>query len=169
MRNNRCVACGEIIPEGRQVCPTCETRVEKKSRAQAFLERVEMIDTIIENKLIEQRQWKELALSITANMDGDRVQSSGSQSKMADAVAKCVDMEGEIVEAVDRLIAEKQKVVKIIEKLYSPTEYKILHMRYIQHISLSDIADRLRREYTWVTTTHGRALKSVQNILDKRL
>lgn len=21
---NRCVCCGEIIPEGRQVCPTCE-------------------------------------------------------------------------------------------------------------------------------------------------
>ncbi len=24
MNNNRCVCCGEIIPEGRQVCPTCE-------------------------------------------------------------------------------------------------------------------------------------------------
>lgn len=24
MNNNRCVACGAIIPEGRQVCPNCE-------------------------------------------------------------------------------------------------------------------------------------------------
>lgn len=140
--------------------------MESKSKAQKMLERVEMLDTIIENKLIEQRQWKELALSITANMGGERVQSSGSQSKMADAVAKCIDMEEEIAVAVDNLIAEKQKVVRTIEQLYSPTEYKILHMRYIQHISLTDIADKLRREYTWVTTTHGRALKSVQNILD---
>ena len=23
---NRCVCCGEIIPEGRQVCPTCEDK-----------------------------------------------------------------------------------------------------------------------------------------------
>lgn len=22
---NRCVCCGEIIPEGRQVCPSCES------------------------------------------------------------------------------------------------------------------------------------------------
>lgn len=141
--------------------------MEKKSKAQVILERVEMVDTIIENKLIEQRQWKELALSITANMGGEKVKSSGSQSKMADAVIKCIAMEDEISEMVDRLIAEKQKTVQTIEKLYSPTEYKILHMRYIQYISLSDIADKLNREYTWVTTTHGRALKHLQNILDK--
>jgi len=22
--NNRCVCCGELIPEGRQVCPSCD-------------------------------------------------------------------------------------------------------------------------------------------------
>lgn len=26
MAENRCVCCGEIVPEGRQVCPTCEAR-----------------------------------------------------------------------------------------------------------------------------------------------
>ena len=142
--------------------------MEKKSKAQVFLERVEKLDTIIENKLIEQRQWKELAYSITANMDGERVQSSGAKSKMAVAVERCVDMEGEIAEAVEKLIAEKQKVVKTIEALYSPTEYKILHLRYIQHIRLKDIAEMLNREYSWVTTTHGRALKSVQGLLDRK-
>ena len=24
--DNRCVCCGEIIPEGRQVCPMCEKK-----------------------------------------------------------------------------------------------------------------------------------------------
>ena len=141
--------------------------MEKKSKAQKFLERVEMIDTIVENKLTEQRQWQDLALSITANMSGEKVQSSSkSTSKMADAVINCIAMESEIAEAVDKLITEKRKVIQTIESLYSPTEYKILHMRYIQHISLTDIADKLNKEYTWVTTTHGRALKSVQNILE---
>ena len=143
--------------------------MEKKSKAQKFLERVEMIDTIVENKLTEQRQWQDLALSITANMSGEKVQSSSkSTSKMADAVINCIAMESEIAEAVDKLITEKRKVIQTIESLYSPTEYKILHMRYIQHISLTDIADKLNKEYTWVTTTHGRALKSVQNIIEKK-
>lgn len=140
--------------------------MKKKSGAQVFLERVEIIDTIIENKLIEQRQWKDLAVSISANMGGERVQSSRPVSKMADAVIKCVAMEDEIAEAVDRLIAEKRKATQVLEKLYSPTEYRILHMRYIQYIGLSDIARKLGKDYTWVSTTHGRALKSVQKILD---
>jgi DNA-directed RNA polymerase specialized sigma24 family protein len=141
--------------------------VEKKSKAQIYLERVEKIDTIVKNKLIEQRQWRELAMSISANMEGERVQSSSPKSKLENAVVNCVAMEDEIAEAVDKLIAEKKKIVNTIEKLYSPTEYKILHMRYIQYISLSDIADRLDKEYTWVTTTHGRALKNVQKMIER--
>lgn len=143
--------------------------MEKKSKAQIYLEKVEMLDTIIENKLIEQKQWHELALSITANMDGEKVQSSGgSQSRMADAVINCIAMEDEIADAVNKLIAEKREVTQTIEKLYSPTEYKILHKRYIQHISLSDIADMMGRPYNWVTTTHGRALKNVQRLLERK-
>lgn len=141
--------------------------LKKKTKAQVFLERVEMLDAVVENKLIEQRQWKDLALNITANMGGDRVQSTASKSKMADAIEKCILMEDEIADAVDKLIEEKQSIVNTIEKLYSPMEYKILHMRYIQHISLKDIADKLNRDYSWVTTTHGRALKHIQNILDR--
>lgn len=140
----------------------------KKSKAQIFLEQVENIDVIIENKLIEQGQWKDLALSITANMIGERVQSSGSKSRMEDAAIKCMAMEKEIDLSIDKLISKKRNVVRTIEKLYSPIEYKILHMRYIQHISLMGISEKLKKDYTWVTTTHGRALKNVQKIIDKK-
>lgn len=136
-------------------------------KAETFLKRVEMIDTVLENKLIEQQQWRSIATSITANMGGEKVQSSSPKSKLENAVVNCVAMEDEICEQVDKLIDEKRKVTKVLEALYSPTEYKILHMRYIQYISLSDIADRLNREYSWVTTTHGRALKNVQKILER--
>ena len=142
--------------------------MKKKSKAQIFLEQVEMLDTIIENKLIEQRQWRDLALNITANMDGERVQSSGTKSKMAEAIDRCIDIEREIADAVNALVEKKQEIVRILEKVNSPTGYRILHMRYIQQIDLSDIADKLNKEYSWVTTTHGRALKSVQNILQEK-
>lgn len=141
--------------------------MRKKSEAQQYLEQVEMIDSIIKNKLIEQRQWMDIALGITANMGGERVQSSGSKSKMADAVEKCVDMESEIDRLVDKLIDTKKDVIKTIEKLNSPIEYNLLHMRYIQFKSLQEIADHYHKEYGWATTTHGRALKGVQDILDR--
>lgn len=133
-----------------------------------FLKQPERLDLRIKNKLIEKQQWKEIALGITANMDGERVQSSSnSKSKMAEAVIKCVDMEAEIDSLVDELIDTKKKVIQTIERLESIREYNVLHMRYIQYLSLQEIAAYYQKDYTWATTTHGRALKSVQDILDK--
>ena len=135
--------------------------------AKSYLQQVERLDALIENKLIEKKQWEDMALGITASIGGERVQASGSQQKMADAVVKCIDIETEIDRLIDELINTKKSVIATIEKLPNPTEYKILHMRYIQNIGLADIAEMLNREYTTITTTHGRALKNVQNILDR--
>lgn len=142
------------------------SKVRKKGEAQTFLEQPEKLDIQIKNKLIEKQQWRDIALGITANMEGERVQSSGSKSKMANAIEKCVDMEAEIDNLIDKLIDTKKEVVQTIEKLDSPTEYNFLHMRYIQYLSLQEIADHYGYEYGWATTTHGRALRNVQMILD---
>lgn len=142
--------------------------MKKKSETQIFLEQPEKLDIQIRNKLIEKQQWHDIALGITANMDGECVQSTGAKSKMADAINKCVDMEAEIDSLVDELIGAKKEVIQTIEKLDSPTEYNILHMRYIQYLSLQEIADHYNRDYGWVTTTHGRALKNVKVLLERR-
>jgi RNase H-fold protein (predicted Holliday junction resolvase) len=136
--------------------------------AKEYLKQVEKLDVRITNKLIEQKQWRDIALGITANMDGERVQASGRQSKMADAIDKCVDMEAEIDSLIDILIDTKKEVIQTIEQLDSATEYNVLHMRYIQFKDLQEIADHYGKEYGWVTTTHGRALKNVQAILDEK-
>ena len=138
-----------------------------KSETHRYLEQVERLDAIIENKLIEKQQWKDIALGITAKMDGERVQSSGAKDKMASAVEKCVDIEAEIDSLVDKLIDTKKEVIQTIEQLYSPTEYKLLHMRYIQYIPLETIADMWGVPYTNITTTHGRAVKHIEAIRQK--
>lgn len=136
--------------------------------AKSYLMQVKKLDVRIQNKLIERQQWRDIALGITASVGGERVQSSSSQQKMADAIEKCVDMESEIGVLVDELVNTKKKVIETIEQLNSPTEYNVLHKRYIQFLTFQEIADDYVRDYTWVTTTHGRALKNVQNILNKK-
>jgi RNase H-fold protein (predicted Holliday junction resolvase) len=142
--------------------------VRKKSEAQIFLEQVEKLDARIRNKLIEKQQWKEIALGITACMDGERVQSSGSKSKMANALDRCIDTEAEIDSLIDELVDTKKKVIQVIESLDNAVEYDVLHRRYIQHQDLQEIADHYGYEYGWATTTHGRALKGVKDILERR-
>lgn len=136
--------------------------------AKEYLKQVEKLDIQIRNSLIEQQQWRDIALGITANMEGERVQASGNQSKMSDAVIKCVDMESKIDGLIDDLVAVKQDVIRTIEQLDSPTEYDVLHKRYIQFMSLQDIADHYKKDYGWATTTHGRALKNVQRIMERK-
>lgn len=132
-----------------------------------FLESVEKVDAIVPNKLIEIQQMHDLATSITATMNGECVQSSGSKQKMADAVNKCMDTIDEISAEVDRLRKRRKEVIQTIEQLYSPAEYKVLHMRYIQHKDLEEIADEFGRSYDWAKDTSKRAVEHVQAILNK--
>lgn len=136
-------------------------------KAKDYLKQVQKLDTIIQNKLIERAQWKAVALGVTSHSDGERVQSSGRPSKMADAVDRCVDMEAEIDSLVDKLIDLKRDVTSVIEQL-NATEYDLLHKVYIQHLSFYEVAVAKDRTKDWVKTVHGRALQNVQRIIDKR-
>lgn len=136
-------------------------------RAKPYLKQLEKYDMLITNKLTEKEQWKEIALGITAHSEGDRVQTSGSKQRMADAIDKCIDVEMQIDSLVDALVDAKREICSLIEQL-NPTEYDLLHKVYIQHMTLYDAAAAKGKSYTWATTVHGRALKSVQRILDAR-
>ena len=121
-------------------------------KAKEFLKQVLKLDRLIENKLIEREQWKSIAMGTTSGgaevmVNGvahkmDRVQSSGNPQKMADAVARYVDLKKEIDAVVDELIATKKDVIAVIEQL-NPIEYDLLHKMYIQHIPLDEVADGL--------------------------
>lgn len=140
-----------------------------RKEAQSFLESYKGYAVQMECKLEERQQWVDLALSITGQMGGDRVQSSGAKDKMAQAVERCLAVEDEILEQVNKLAAKQKEVTAVLERLAipNPTFYKLLHQKYIQFLELKVIADKHKSSYDWATTTHGRALKSLQEILDK--
>lgn len=141
--------------------------MNRNSEAYTFLNQVEMLDAQIQGKMIEKQQWKELALGITANMDGERVKSSsGSKSRMSDAIDRCVDVEAEIDDLVDKLIDKKKEVTGVIERVGNATWYKILHMKYIRYMTLQEIADSFGKDYDWAKSTHGRAVAKVREILE---
>lgn len=118
--------------------------------------------------MVEKEQWMTMATSTTvSSSEGDRVQSSGSQQKMADAVIKMVEIEEEIDRYIDSLIDAKKEVIRTIEML-PVAEYDILHKVYIQFKAIDEAAEMMGKSYSWGTTVHGRALKHVQDILDER-
>lgn len=136
-------------------------------KAKDYLRQLQKLDKLIENKLAEKEQWRAIATSTTQQMTPDRVQTSGNQQKLADAVCKIVEIEAEIDACVDNLVDTKKEVISTIERL-NPTEYDLLHKVYVQYFTFEEVADKKGKSYSWVTTVHGRALNNVQRMLDER-
>lgn len=141
--------------------------MKNKNRAQEYLEQVLKLNVMIENKTVEAEQWRGVALGITANSEGERVQSSGSQQKMADAINRAVDLQAESNALIDRLIDLKQEIIGTIE-LLNATEYDVLHKRYIQGMTFDEIGAVKHKSKSWATTVHGRALQDLNKILDEQ-
>lgn len=134
--------------------------------AKGFLRQIRKLDALIKNKIAEREQWKAIALGTSMQLN-ERVQFHGNQQKMAHAVEKYIDIEKEIDQCIDDLIAKKQEVISVIEQLKA-SEYDILHKVYVQNLTLEEAAYSCDKSYSWSTSIHGRALKNLQNILDER-
>lgn len=135
--------------------------------AKSFLSQLSKLDKMIENKLVEVEQWKRIATGMSGGNSGDKVKSSSKPDKMAEAVAKYVDIEREINADIDRLIETKKDVINVIEML-NAVEYDLMHKVYVQYLTIDEASYKMGKSYTWGTTTHKRALANVQKILDER-
>lgn len=138
-------------------------------KAKEYLQQVKKIDKLIENKLIEKEQWFAIATGTTASSeDGGRVQSSGSQQKMADAVVKIIALQEEINNLIDMYIDTKQGVIKTIEQLPAD-EYDVLHKIYIQGKNMRQTAAACDKSYDWVKIVHKQGMRNVQMFLGKKV
>lgn len=136
-------------------------------RAKEYLLQLGKIDRLIENKIAEMEHWQSIATNTTAHSEGDRVQSSGSKEKMAEAVCRYLQIGEELKATVDLLIETKQEVIRTIEQL-EVDEYDVLHKMYVQGKTFQEVAEDKTKSYSWVTSKHGRGLASLQRILDER-
>lgn len=136
-------------------------------RAKEYLLQIRKLDSLINNKQAEVDHWKAVACSTSTYSEGERVQSSGNKQKMASAVEKYIDVQREITADIDRFIDLKQEVIKTIEVL-PVAEYDLLHKIYVQGWTLDEVADQNDRSRRWADSVHGRALASLQRVLDER-
>lgn len=149
-------------------------------KVKEYLLQVQKIDKLIENKLIEKEQWESIAEGTSSRSDGERVQTSTNKQKMEDAVVKITEIKEEINKQVQKLIETKQDVISTIEQL-KPIEYDLLHKMYIgvnindsdgntyvHYLDFNEVAKINGKSYSWATTTHGRALKQAQMIINQK-
>lgn len=138
---------------------------DKCKKAKEYLQQVRLCDAHINNKLEELSRLKDMVLNITSTLRGDVVSGSGSKDKLGDAVAKIVDLEAEINEAVDAYIDKKREISKTIEQIKDPDQVQVLHKRYFEYLTWEQIACEIPMSYRNVCYVHGRALQAVAELI----
>ena len=137
-----------------------------QNEAQLYLEQIERYDKFIQNKQVEIRQLRDLATSVTATVSDERVQTSGTSDKVGNITSLIVDNENELKAMIDHFFREKKERIELIERLENTLEYTVMHERYIQYMSLKDIAEKECYSYSYILTVHARGLKKIQNYLN---
>ena len=134
--------------------------------AKEYLQQVRNADIKINDKMEELADLEVLATKLGSLSDGDRVQASSSQDKMADIVCRIADLKSEIQTEINSLLELKRQVREVIEKVSEPVLISVLHKRYLQYKSWEQIAVEMGFTYRWCTKLHGKALQEVENIIN---
>ncbi len=133
-------------------------------KAKEYLEQIRTLDRRINNNLQALEQLEALATKVTAVNNGDRVQSSGSQDKMADTVIKIIELKQEINADIDRLVDMKCEIIPVIDAVQDADFYDVLYKRYILCKKWEEIALDMHYSFRWVLKLHGRALQKIDMI-----
>lgn len=128
-----------------------------------YLNQIGRLNRMINNKLVEIAQLKELACSISAIQTGERVQTTPNYDKIGTAYAKIDEMERKLDKLIDTYVDKKNHIIGQIDGVEDEMLYNILFARYIERKTFEKIATKL--EYSWrqIIRLHGKALKQFEN------
>ena len=110
------------------------------------------------NRNIEQiYELKELAKGVSSVKYGDKVQSGGSQQRMASFVAAIMDLEEETDALIDKYVNLKEKIIDEILSLEKWKHREILLGIYVDGDNLFDVAHHLDMKYDTCKHAHKKA------------
>lgn len=133
--------------------------------AKEYLEQVKLFDAHINNKLDELERLKALVMKVTSTWKGDVVSGGGNQDKLGDAVARIVDLQHEVNQAIDDYIDKQKEIGAILDQIKDPDQLRVLYKRYFDGLTWEQIACDMHMTYRNVCYIHGRALQAVGRLL----
>ena len=125
-----------------------------------YLSQAYHLDKRINAKINQVASLNELATKCTSTITGMPHSPNKGTSKMADTIAKIVDLENEINRDIDRLVDLKRELVRAINAVDN-TEYKtLLELRYLCFETWEDIAFNMNISMPTAFRLHSFALKN---------
>lgn len=127
-----------------------------------YLSQISRLNKMINNKLSEISQLRELSISISAISNEERVQTSPNFDKIGSSIAKIYEMESNLDKMIDDYLLKKERIIAQIETMEDENTYNILFSRYIEGKKFEKIATEM--EYSWrqIIRLHGKALQQFE-------
>nr|DAK18306.1 MAG TPA: Protein of unknown function (DUF1492) [Caudoviricetes sp.] len=135
---------------------------KKQMTTKEYLGQISRLNRMINNKLTEIAQLKDMAVSISAPQSGERVQTTPNFDKIGTKYAKIDEMERKIDGMVDELVDKKEKIIQQIDSMEDENTYNILFARYIEKKTFEVIATEMKYSWRQVVRLHGTALKQFE-------
>ena len=127
-----------------------------------YLQQISRLDRMINNKLSEISQLRELEISVSAVKNEERVQNTPNFDKIGTAYCKIEEMEEKLDKLIDEYVDKKNLIISQIDGIENETYYEILFARYIEKKTFEKIADEMTYSFRNVTRLHGTALQEFE-------
>lgn len=127
-----------------------------------YLSQVSRLNKMINNKLSEISQLRELSVSISAIGNDEKVQTSPNFDKIGTAIAKIDELEKNLDKMIDEYLVKRERIIAQIDTMEEESVYQILFSRYIEKKTFEKIATEM--EYSWrqIVRLHGKALQQFE-------
>lgn len=133
-----------------------------------YLKEIRRLDVSINEDIEELERLNALATKTTTVLGDERVQSSGSKSRLEDWAIKIACMKDDINKDIDRLLDMKKEIHELIRKSCDAECMTILFKRYFEYKKWEQIALEMGFTYQYVSgKLHRRALKQFEKNLKK--
>ena len=134
--------------------------------AQEYLNQINMLDTKIRNKTAELETYRNNLYSMRTSTDyGMKVQHSYDEDKITNLIGKITQAEDDINTMIDSLIEDKEKIINLIDRIDDADIYDVIHMRYVQYKTFSEIQKSKHYSDKWVYVLHRRGLKIIEKLI----
>lgn len=132
--------------------------------AKAYLEQLQRLDIMIDQKIRERDDLKSKVGSISA-VDYSKLQTGAASreapfEKITDHLC---DLEREINDEIDYFVDKKHEIIKQIQCLDIPTHIDFLFKRYVEFKKYEQIALEMGRAREYMSELNSRALKTFEN------
>ena len=127
-----------------------------------YLNQISRLNRMINNKLSEISQLRELACSVSAIRNEEKVQTSPKADSIGTAISKIDEMERDIERTIDKYTKKKNLIISQIDGMDDELHYNVLFSRYIEKKTFEVIATEMSYSFRNIIRIHGRALKEFE-------